>query len=72
MLLLVVPHPLQNCPNVELHTADIAYLKHKHTHKIVEHFAALLFEVDGLVVLQVFKDLVVGHRQLHHPIHLSF
>ena len=70
MLLLPFLDLLEDVSHVELHASDKGNHEYECTHEVIEHFAAFFLKVDGFVLLEVVKNLVVSHRQLHHAVHL--
>jgi hypothetical protein len=71
MFLLSLLDALEDSSHIKLHTADEGDFKDKCTHKAVEDFAALLFQVDCFIVLEITEYLVVSHGQFHHSIDFS-
>lgn len=68
MLFLSVFHLLQNIAHVKLHTPNEGHLKYKGTHEVIENIAALLLQINSLVLVQSLQNVVVSHGKAHHSI----
>ena len=68
MLFLSVFHLLQNIAHVKLHTPNEGHLKYKCTHEVIENIAALLLQINSLVLVQSLQNVVVSHGKAHHSI----